>query len=176
MVTAAELIAIAAFKNGYEAQAFPSFGVERTGAPVQAFTRVDKKFIRTREQVCNPDILVILDSTLIGTVDIFSDCDKDTQVIVNSTKKPRELGIKVGPREAKLPYKNIKAVDATKIALDIFGKNLANTTIIGALAKTVPFISLDSLKEAIKEKFSEKGSSIVEKNIKAVEAAYNTKN
>ncbi|MBD3248246.1 pyruvate ferredoxin oxidoreductase [Candidatus Falkowbacteria bacterium] len=174
VVTAAELVAIAAFKNGYEAQAFPSFGVERTGAPVQAFARVDKKFIRTREQVSNPDILIILDSTLIGTVDLFSDCDKKTQVIVNTTKKAKELGVTFGPDEKKLPLRNITAVDATKIALDIFGKNLANTTILGALAKAVPFITLESLKEAIAEKFQEKGEAIVEKNIQAVETAHNS--
>lgn len=174
VVTAAELVAIAAFKNDYEAQAFPSFGVERTGAPVKAFVRVDKKFIRTREQVYNPDILIILDATLIGTVDLFSDCDKDTQVVVNTTKKPKDLDIKVGPKGTKLPLRNIAAVDATNIALEIFGKNLANTTILGALAKAVPFITLDSLKEAVKEKFEEKGEAIVEKNIQAVETAHNS--
>lgn len=172
VVTAAELIAIAAFKNGYEAQAFPSFGVERTGAPVQAFVRVDKKFVRTREQIYNPDILIILDSTLIGTVDLFSDCDKNTSVIVNTSKKAKDLDIKIGSKKIKLPLKNITAVDATKIALDVLGKNFANTTIIGALAKAVSFITIDSLKEAIKEKFKEKGTTLVEKNIKAVETAY----
>lgn len=174
VVTAAELTAIAAFKNDFEAQAFPSFGVERTGAPVKAFVRVNKNFIRTREQVYNPDILIILDATLIGSVDMFSDCDKNTRIIINTTKTPKELGIKVGPKATKLPLRNINTVDATKIALDIFGKNLANTTIIGTLAKAVPFITLESLKEAVKDKFQEKGQDIVEKNIQAVEIAYNS--
>ena len=123
VVTAAELIAIASFKNGFEAQAFPSFGVERTGAPLQAFVRVDKKFIRTREQVYNPDILIILDSTLIP-MDLLKDCDQKTILIVNTTKKPADLGVTFGPKKQKLPLKNITAVDATKIALDVFGKNL----------------------------------------------------
>ncbi len=173
VVTAAELIAIAAFTDGYEAQAFPSFGVERTGAPIQAFARINKTFIKTREQVYNPDILIILDPSLLETVDMTSDCNKDTLIIINTAKDKKNLNLTYGPKKTKLSPKNIFAVDATKIAMEIFGKNLANTTILGALAKAIPSVSLEGLKKAINQKFKEKGAEIIKKNIKAVEKAYN---
>ncbi len=172
VVTAAELIAIAAYKDGKQAQAFPAFGVERTGAPIQAFARINDKFIRTREQVHNPDILVILDSSLLKTVDMTSDCDEKTLVVVNTSKNKNELNITYGRAKKKLDKKNIFAVDATKIALEIIGRNLANTTILGALAKTKNLISINGLKKAISEKFREKGEEIIKKNLAAVEKAY----
>jgi 2-oxoacid:acceptor oxidoreductase gamma subunit (pyruvate/2-ketoisovalerate family) len=174
VVTAAELIAIAAFKDGHQAQAFPAFGVERTGAPIQAFARIDDSFIRNREQVYNPDILIILDPSLIGLVDMTGDCQKDIIVVVNTTQKAEELNLTHGPKKEKIPLKNIFAVDATKIALEILGRNLANTTILGALAKAVDLVSIGGLRSAIKEKFEEKGDAIVKKNIEAIEHAYNS--
>ncbi len=167
VVTAAELISIAAFHDGLNAQAFPSFGVERTGAPIQSFARIDKKFIRTREHVYNPDILIILDATLLEVTDVTAGCNKKTLVIVNSSKNKKNLKI-------DLPEENIFSVDATKVALDIIGKNIANTTILGAFSKATELVSLESLKKAIKQKFEEKGKKIIDKNIKAVQKAYNS--
>jgi len=174
VVTAAELIAIAAYKDGHQAQAFPAFGVERTGAPIQAFARIDENFIRNREQVYHPDILLILDPSLIGLVDMTSDCGKDVKVVVNTTQKAAELGLTFGPKKEKIPLENIFAVDATKIALEILGRNLANTTILGALAKAIDFVTIVGLREAIKEKFEEKGETVVNKNIEAIEKTYNS--
>jgi 2-oxoacid:acceptor oxidoreductase gamma subunit (pyruvate/2-ketoisovalerate family) len=174
VVTAAELIAIAAYKDGRQAQAFPSFGVERTGAPIQAFARIDDKFIRNREQVYHPDILIILDPSLIGLVDMTGDCDKNVRVVVNTTQTAEELKLTYGPKKEQLPLKNIFTADATKIALEILGRNLANTTILGVLAKAIDMISLQGLHEAIKEKFEEKGETIIKKNIEAIDRAYNT--
>ena len=172
VVTAAELIAIAAFADGHEAQAFPSFGVERTGAPIQAFARIDDSFIKTREQIYNPDILLILDSTLLETVDMTSDCDKNTLIIINTSLDKDKLKLTYGKDKTKILEENIFAVDATKIALEILGRNIANTTILGTLVKAIPSISLEGMKKAIKQKFKEKGSEIINKNIKAVEKAY----
>lgn len=172
VVTAAELIAIAAFADGHQAQAFPSFGVERTGAPIQAFTRIDDNFIRTREQVKNPDILVILDSSLLETVDMTKDCDQDTLIVINTALDKNKLNLTYGPEKKKLPEKNIFAVDATKIALEVIGRNLANTTVLGALARAIDLISPEGIKKAIRQKFKEKGAEIITKNIKAVERAY----
>jgi 2-oxoacid:acceptor oxidoreductase gamma subunit (pyruvate/2-ketoisovalerate family) len=174
VVTAAELIAIAAYHDGHQSQAFPSFGVERTGAPIQAFARIDDKFIRNREQVYNPDILIIIDPSLIGLVDMTSDCNKDVKIIVNTTQTASELGLTFGKKKEKIPLENICAVDATKIALEILGRNLANTTILGALSKTVDLVSIIGLREAIREKFEEKGETVVKKNIEAIEKAYNS--
>lgn len=168
VVTAAELIAIAAFADGWEAQAFPSFGVERTGAPIEGFARLDKKPIRTREHVYEPDVLIIQDATLMATVDVAKGANEKTIVIIN-TSLPKEK-IKL-----KLPKENIYTIDATKIALEEIGKNLMNTVILGAFASATKLISLKALKEAIKQKFASKGEGIINKNIKAIERAYNLK-
>lgn len=166
VVTAAELIAIAAFNDGNEAQAFPSFGVERTGAPIEAFARIDKKPIRTREHVYEPDVLIIQDPTLLGAVNVAHGCHKETKVIINSTKKKSQIKL-------DMPKKNIFVIDATKIALDEIGKNIVNTVILGAFSKSSELISLEGLKKAVKQKFSPKGKDLVDKNIKAVAKAYN---
>lgn len=166
VVTAAELIAIAAFKDGFEAQAFPSFGVERTGAPIEAFARISKKPIRTREHVYEPDVLIVQDSTLIGTVDITKGCNNNTVVIINSSKNKEEIDI-------GLPKDNIFVLDATTIALKEIGRNIVNTVILGAFAKDTQFVSLDALKKAITQKFSAKSQKLVEKNINAIIKAYN---
>jgi pyruvate ferredoxin oxidoreductase gamma subunit len=165
VVTAAELIAIAAFKDGKISQAFPSFGVERTGAPIESYARIDEKPIRTHEQVYEPDAIVIVDPTLIGIIDVAKGASPKTKIIVNTREDKNNLKI-------NLPKENIYTVDATKIALEIFGKNLSNTVILGAFAKDTGLITLDGLKAAIKEKFSDKGAEIISKNIKAIEAAY----
>ncbi len=166
VVTAAELIAIAAFNNGYESQAFPSFGVERTGAPIEAFARIDNKPIRTREHVYAPDALIIQDPTLIGVVDLEKGCHEDTLIIINSSVPKENLKI-------KFPLNNTYIIDATKIALEILGKNIVNTVILGQFAKVNHLISLDGLKKAIKQKFAKKNKKLIDKNIKAVTSAFN---
>jgi 2-oxoacid:acceptor oxidoreductase gamma subunit (pyruvate/2-ketoisovalerate family) len=167
VVTSAELIAIAAFKAGKESQAFPSFGVERTGAPVEAYARIDTKPIRVREQIYHPDIIIIQDETLIGTVDVSKGGGLNTKIIINSKKSSAELSALLN-----IPAKNISVLDATQIAIDIFGKNIVNTVILGAFAKITGLITFEQLKSAIHEKFEEKGQEIIDKNIKAVEEAY----
>lgn len=169
VVTAAELIAIAAFSGGKHSQAFPSFGVERTGAPIEAYARIDDKPIRTREHVYEPDVLIIQDASLLGGADVTRGAGKKTLMIINTSKTKEQIkNLKIN-----LPEKNIYLIDATKIALDIIGKNLVNTVILGAFAKTTGLVGLKSLKEAIEEKFGEKGPEIVKKNITAIEKAYN---
>lgn len=164
-VTAAELIAIAAFKDGKQAQAFPSFGVERTGAPVESFARIDDQPIITHEQIYRPDVLIIQDATLLGTVDITKGAGKKTIIIINTVKTKDELDI-------NLPKANIYTIDATKIALEIMGKNIVNTVILGAFAKATGLITLASLEKAVAEKFAGR-DALIDKNIKAVRQAYN---
>jgi pyruvate ferredoxin oxidoreductase gamma subunit len=165
VVTAAELIAISAFYEGWQAQAFPSFGVERTGAPVEAFARLDKKPIRTHEHIYQPDVLIIQDATLLDAIDVTKGCNEKTLVIINTTKNKDEINI-------NLPKSNIFTIDATKIALEEIGKNVVNTVILGAFAHDTGLLKLESLKKAIKEKFEEKGEEIINKNIKAIERSY----
>ncbi len=167
VVTASELIAIAAFEDGFYAQAFPSFGVERTGAPIEAFVRIDKKFIKIREHVYTPNILIILDPTLLDVIDVSKGCTKKTIAIINTSKDKNKLNINI-------PEKNIYTVDATKIALKYFKKNLANTTILGAFAKHIDLVSINGFKKAIKQKFKEKGTNIINTNIKAIEESFNS--
>lgn len=173
VVTASELIAISAFKNNHYSQAFPSFGVERTGAPIEAYSRIDDKFIRTREQVYNPEVLIILDASLLNTTNLVNGCNIDTIIIINTTLSAQEIKEVLKEKwNFKTKEKNIHTLDATAIGLKILGKNLANTVILGLLAKKSQLISLESTKEAIKEKFQEKGKEIIQKNVKAITKAY----
>ncbi|MFH0892386.1 MAG: pyruvate ferredoxin oxidoreductase subunit gamma [Candidatus Falkowbacteria bacterium] len=165
VVTAAELIAIAAFNDGRKSQAFPSFGVERTGAPIEAFARIDDKPIRRREHIYEPDVLIIQDSSLLSSVPVAKGCNKKTMVIINTSKQKTEIKI-------DLPPKNIYVIDATKIALEEIGRNIVNTVILGAFARVTGLISLESLKKAVLQKFADK-PDLADKNIKAVEKAYN---
>jgi pyruvate ferredoxin oxidoreductase gamma subunit len=161
VVTAAELIARAAFYDKKQSQAFPNFGVERSGAPIQSYARISSKRIITREQIKNPDILIIQDDSLTNNKSIFAGCNKDTIIIINSSQ-PKNLNQKFLAR-----YKTYY-INATKIALEIIGKNIVNTVILGSFAKQTKLVSLESLKKAITDKFKEKGKDIINKNIKAV--------
>jgi len=165
VVTAAELLAIAAFNNNWQAQAFPSFGVERTGAPIVAFVRLDDKAIRTREQIQNPDILIVQDASLLSVIDVTQGCSPETKIIVNTSQKKEKLNI-------KLSQENIYVIDATKIALEILGKNIVNTVILGTFAHATKLITIESLEIAIKQKFAGKDKKLINDNIKAVREAY----
>ncbi|HID28238.1 MAG TPA: pyruvate ferredoxin oxidoreductase subunit gamma [Methanosarcinales archaeon] len=160
-VTAAELLAVAAFEDGMYSQAFPAFGVERRGAPVMAFVRLDNKPIRLRSQVNNPDYVIVQDATLTKVVDVDRGITPKGMILVNTEKNPESLN---------LNHKfTIKTVDATKIAMEIIGKPIVNTTLLGAFARATKLIELESLKNAVKNRFSGKVGEI---NAIAVEKAY----
>ncbi|ADG13987.1 pyruvate/ketoisovalerate oxidoreductase, gamma subunit [Methanocaldococcus infernus ME] len=156
-VTAAQILAKAAFYDGKYCQAFPFFGVERRGAPVRAFTRIDDKEILIRSQIYEPDYVVVLDPTLLDSVNVLEGLKKDGAVIVN-TVKDLDLGYKV------------YTLDATKIALDVLGVPIVNTSMVGAFAGATKLVSLESVKKAILETFKGK---LGEKNALAAEKAYN---
>ncbi len=160
-VTSAELLAIAAFRDGKYSQSFPFFGVARRGAPVMAFTRIDDKFIRLREQVAKPDFVLVLDPTLIDVVNVAEGLSDTGVIIVNTSKSPEDLKIKT---KAK-----VVTVDITKIALDIIGAPFVNTPMLGAFSKATGEVTLDSIIAAIEEKMPEK---IAGKNIAAVKKVY----
>jgi pyruvate ferredoxin oxidoreductase gamma subunit len=164
VVTAAEIIALAAFYENLKAQAFPSFGVERTGAPIQSFVRISKTPIITREQIYNPSVLIIQDASLLESLDVFFGSNNQTIVIINSPKNTYP--------ELTKRFKKIYFTPATEIALEIFGKNIVNTVILGAFAKYTNLVSLNSLKKAIVEKFKDKGEEIIKKNIQAITKSY----
>jgi len=160
-VTAAELLAVAAFADGKYSQAFPAFGVERRGAPVLAFTRMDDKKIRLRSQVYEPDYVIVQDDTLIGTVDVVQGVKPDGTVLVNTDKPAGQLGLKTGAK--------VRTIDATKIALEELGRPIMNTTLLGAFAGATREIRIESIEKSVGRRFS---GDLGAKNIKAVRRAY----
>jgi pyruvate ferredoxin oxidoreductase gamma subunit len=163
-VKLAEIIAIAAFEDGKSPQAFPFFGVERRGAPVTAFVKIDSKFIRSREQVYNPDYVIIQDPSILGVENVFSGCKKNSVIIINSDKSPKALCPGVS-------YKVI-CVPANEIVLKVIGKPITNTTMLGAFAAFYK-LSKKSLEKAIRINLGERlDNEIIDKNIKAMNTAY----
>jgi pyruvate ferredoxin oxidoreductase gamma subunit len=160
-VTAAMILSVGAFKDGKYTQAFPKFGVERRGAPVEAFTRIHDSFIRRKSQVYEPDIIVVLDSTLFGAVDVTSGLRSGGLVIVNTNKTPEELGLK---------GLNVKTLDVSKLAIEVLGRDIVNTAMLGAFAGFTGLVSLEGLFKGVDEHFS---GSIGEKNKKLLEQVYN---
>ena len=159
-MAAAELLSIAAFKDGKFSQAFPSFGAERVGAPVMAFVRIDDKKIRTREDVQNPDYLIVQDSNLIGSVPVLDGLKPDGLILINSEKKPEELQLKTTAK--------VETIPATEIALEIIGRPIPNAIMIGAFCTITGLISLDAVQEAIMGKFP---GRVGENNVAALERA-----
>ncbi|MEW6658873.1 MAG: pyruvate ferredoxin oxidoreductase subunit gamma [Thermodesulfobacteriota bacterium] len=160
-VAAAELLANAAFRDGKYAQAFPSFGAERVGAPVQAFVRIDDKKIRTREEVREPDYLIVQDQYLIDTVPVLDGLKEGGLVLINAEKNPEELRLKTTAR--------VETIPATEIALEIVGRPIPNAIMIGAFCSITGLVSLDAVQEAIMEKFPGK---VGENNVAALERAH----
>ncbi len=163
-VTAAELLARAAFKEGKWVQAIPFFGAERRGAPVKAFARLADEPILIRSQVYSPDYVIVLDSTLLEMVDVTEGLKKDGVILINTMKKPEELDIKQG---------RLATVDATGIALElellVAGLPVLNTTMLGAFAKATGEVKLESVLEAIRQEWLGPAG---EKNAKAAALAY----
>ena len=161
-VTAAELIAFAAFEGGVYSQAFPAFGVERRGAPVQAFVRFSDEKIRLRSQVYEPDYIIVQDPTLIGDVDVFMGMRAGGIAIVNTEKPDLDARVPEGVK--------VYTIDATTIALEELGVPITNTTLMGAFAAATGEIQLESLEHALRNRFS---GSMADKNVRAAERAYN---
>lgn len=151
-VTAAYILAVAGFEDGKYTQAFPTFGVERRGAPVKAFCRVADEFIRTRTQVYTPDVVVVLDATLLGVIDVTDGLKEGGMIIVNSNKSPDELG---------LSGYNVKTIDATTAAFDVLGRDIVNTAMLGAFSAFTDEIGKDALLKAVEGQFS---GSLADKN------------
>lgn len=149
-VTAGEILSVAAFKDGKYAQAFGKFGPERRGAPVQAFTRIDSKPIRLRQDIYTPDIVVVLDPSLMKVVDVREGMKKGSILLINTSEK--------------IP--GAWCVDATRIALDVIGRPIVNTAMLGAFSKASGcLVTVDSIVAAIKERFP---GELGEKNAKAI--------
>lgn len=161
-ITAAKIIAEAAYLKGYKGvTAAPSFGAERRGAPVSASTRISNEPILVVSQVENPDIVVVLDHTLLSYPEVTAGLAKNGWLIVNSNLSPKELGIKGDF--------NIATVDATRICLDlgiiVAGLVIVNTAILGALVRATKIVDLPTLEKVLRNRFSK---NMVNMNIAAV--------
>lgn len=152
VVTAADLLAIAAFEEGHYAQAFPSFGSERTGAPVVAFCRIRDKEIRLREPVMDPDVIAILDPTLIGAVDLFAGLQPDGYVLINSPKTLAEL--EVQHLTENRPPGRVVCIPASEIAKEHLGRPIPNGAMMGAVAALTGLFDLESVTLALEARFS----------------------
>ncbi|MDC2954782.1 2-oxoacid:acceptor oxidoreductase family protein [Streptomyces gilvifuscus] len=150
-VTAAELLSVAAFLEGRHAQAFPSFGSERTGAPVMAFCRIDDRPIRVREPVMRPDALVVQDATLLHQVNVFEGLHPEGAVLINSPRPIEELGL--ADLAETVPHAVALTVPATALALRHFGRPVPNAVLLGGLAALTGCVRIDSLTAAIQERF-----------------------
>jgi len=167
VVSAAEMLSIAAFLEGRFAQAFPSFGSERMGAPVMAFCRIDDQPIRSREPVMHPDALIIQDPTILHQNSLFDGLDESGYVLINSTRDLKELGIESAVKD--LPPGHVRTVPATELAIRYVGRPLPNGTLLGGFAAMTGVLKLESVVAAIRSKFPGK---IGESNVAAAEAAY----
>lgn len=166
--TASYLLAETAMEAGKYIQAFPEYGPERTGAPMKAYTRISNKPIRIHSQIYNPDVVVVLDKSLIGKVNILEGLPSDGIIIVNTTQDPKEIRNQLGITDRK-----IYTVDATGIALETIGRPIPNTPMLGALIKVVPIISLDDVLTQLKKKFEGRFKpEVIEGNLNAIKRAY----
>jgi pyruvate ferredoxin oxidoreductase gamma subunit len=162
-VTSAELVAIAAINKGQCAQAFPSFGPERRGAPVVAFSRIDDKKINIRAKIYNPDVVIVLDPGLLALMNPTEGMKADGILILNTKKSPEEIRKTYG-------YKcKIATVDASKIAIEEVGRPIVNTTLLGSFIKATGILKMEDITEPIMNRF---GPKLGAKNMAALKRAF----
>jgi len=162
-VTSAELVAQAAINEGKYAQAFPAFGAERRGAPVVAFVRIHTdEPIRVRAEVAEPDVVVVLDPGLLRVVNVTSGLKANGMVVINTKKQPEQIR-----QEFSLNW-SLATVDATKIARELLGVPIVNTSMVGALLRATGVVKLESLFEPLRQRFGR----LAERNINAMKRAH----
>jgi pyruvate ferredoxin oxidoreductase gamma subunit len=151
VVTAAEVLSVAAFDEGRHAQAFPSFGSERMGAPVVSFCRMDDHPIRTREPVMEPDALIVQDVTLIHQVDLFAGLAPDGYVLVNTSRSFEALGLLT--LSSRFRSDRLLSCPATELALEHLGRPLPNAALLGGFAALTGQVSLQAVTMAICQRY-----------------------
>ncbi|MDQ7032536.1 MAG: pyruvate ferredoxin oxidoreductase subunit gamma [Desulfonauticus sp.] len=161
-VTSAELLAKAVIEHGKFAQAFPSFGPERRGAPVEAFVRISDERIRIREKIYEPNVVMVLDPTLLGVVEVDKGLHKDGVVVLNAPVSAETI-------KKQYNFPKVVQVDALKIALECLGVPITNTTMLGALLKAIEFLKPEDMEGVLLERF---GPKLGPKNFKALQEAY----
>ena len=165
--TAGQLIAEAAMEKGKYIQAFPEYGPERSGAPMKSFVRISDKPIKTSQPVTNPDVVMIIDPSLIFFINANGGLRKNSVLIVNSSEKPEEI-----KKHVKFEG-NVYVVDATGISIRHLGRNLPNMPMLGALAKVTNVVDIESLADRVMKKFIKKlGREKTEANVSAIREGY----
>ena len=167
VVTAAEILSVAAFAEGRHSQAFPSFGSERMGAPVVSYCRIDDRPIRTREPVMEPDALIVQDVTLLHQVDLFAVLSPEGYILVNTSQSFDELGL--GQFVKGFHHERLLPCPATELALEQLGRPLPNAALLGGFAALTGRISLKAIETAVRERFA---GAVGERNVAAAAAAY----
>jgi pyruvate ferredoxin oxidoreductase gamma subunit len=167
VVTAAEMLALAAFDEGRYAQAFPSFGSERMGAPVVSFCRINDHEIRSREPVMDPDALIVQDPTLLHQVDLFGGLRPDGFILINTARSFDDLGL--GEFVKAFRHERLLTVPAADLAREHTGRPVANAALLGGFAALTGLVSLDAVASAIRERFI---GAVGEGNVAAARAAH----
>jgi pyruvate ferredoxin oxidoreductase gamma subunit len=164
VVTAAELLSVAAFLEGRHAQAFPTFGSERTGAPVVAFCRISEAPIRSREPIVEPDALIVQDPTLLHQVDLFGGVGPSGVVVVNTARRLSDLGL----NELAERFGRVVTVPASELAREHLGRPLPNAALLGGFAALTGVVALESVQTAVRRRFP---GAVGERNAAAAAAA-----
>ena len=167
VVTAAEMLSVAAFEQGRHAQAFPSFGSERTGAPVVAFCRIDTREIRLREPIMAPDVLIVQDPTLLHQVDVFQGLKPDGWVLINTRKSFDALGLADVARRFR--HERLTTVPASDIAMRHLKRPLPNAVLLGGFAALAGLVSIEAVEHAIRHTFD---GAVADANVAAAREAH----
>lgn len=166
--TASYVLAVAAAEQGWNVQAFPEYGAERRGAPMKSYVRISDAPIRLRCSVLHPQIVVVLDPTLLGSENVTEGLQEGAIVIVNTSESPDAIRGRLQRQDVKLC-----TVDATQISLDTLGRNIPNTPMLGALARVSDVVTVDGAKQAVKNQLGGKLSeAVLQGNYQAIQRAY----
>ncbi len=166
--TAGYILAVAAAEEGWNINAFPEYGAERRGAPMKSYVRISDEPIRLRSGIKSPDIVIVLDDTLLATENVTDGMDEDGILVVNTDMSADEV-------RAQLPNAEVTVyvVNATQVAMDTIGRPIPNTPMLGAMAKAARMPGLDALKHAVDERLGGKLSqAAIEANYAALDRAY----
>jgi len=168
-VTAAKVLADACLSSGRHVQAFPEYGPERAGAPLRAYNRISSKELRMHCPVLQPQIVSVVDATLLDSINVAEGATKDAIFVVNTSKDPKDIRAKLKAQEGQKVY----TVDASKIAMDCIGRALPNAPMLGAICKATNLVSLENLLEDVRKSFGKKfAQKIIDGNLEATKRGY----
>ena len=167
VVTAGKVLAETALEAGLYFQSAPEYGPERAGAPIRAYTRLSNEPISLHSSIEEPDIVIVLDPTVIGPVDVMAGLKPDGVIIVNSSKSPMEIR-----RQLKIQSGHVVTIDATRISMDEIGRDITNTPLLGAFAAVTGIFSVQDIIEQTRSRFGKKlAPALVDANVRAIKRA-----